>query len=202
MSSQLDICNLALTFLGAAPIVNLSDNNNRAQTLSLLYTQVRDAELRKHTWRFSIKRDAMSALVSVPASGPYSQQFQVPSDCLKVLMVGDSWPSADMSDYRTAPTTDDYSVEGDKILSNLPAPLSIRYVRQVTDTGLYDPAFVIMFAAMMAWKGCEKITQSTDKRKLAQNEYDEALNAAMRANAIEKVPEFPADSSWILSRMQ
>lgn len=201
MASQVEICNLALGFLGASPIVNLSDNNTKADALRTSYASVRDAELRKHNWRFAIKRDALPALVAVPISGPYSQQFQKPVDCLKILMVGDSYPGSDLSDYRTGPSTDDYSPEGDKILSNLPAPLAIKYIYQVIDTGLYDASFVVAFAAMLAWKTCERITQSTDKRKFAQNEYDEAINAAIRSNAIEGVPEYPADGSWVTARM-
>ena len=201
MASQTEICNLALSFIGAGTIVNITDNNMKAQVLNAEYASVRDSELRKHTWRFSIKRDSLPALITVPVSGPYGQEFQLPSDCLKVLMVGDSYPGADLSDYRTGPSTDDYSVEGDKILSNLPAPLSIKYVYQVVDTGLYDSSFTIAFASMLAWRICERITQSLDKRKAASQEYDEAISAAVRANAIEKVPEYPADSSWVLSRM-
>ena len=201
MASQTEICNLALSFLGAGTIVSITDNNTKAQVLNAEYAAVRDSELRKHTWRFSIKRDALPALTTAPISGPFTQEFQLPTDCLKILMVGDSWPGADMSDYRTGPSTDDYSPEGDKILSNLPAPLSIKYVYKVVDTGLFDPSFTMAFAAMLAWKCCERITQSLDKRKAASQEYDEAISAAVRANAIERVPERSADDSWVLSRM-
>jgi len=202
MASQAEIANLALSFLGAGTIVNLTDNNTRAQVLNAEYASIRDAELRKHTWRFSVKRASLPALVETPVSGPYGTMFELPVDCIKVLMVGDGWPGVDISDYRTAPTTDDYSVEGDKILTNLPAPLAMKYVYRVVDTGLYDASFTIAFAAMLAWKCCERITQSTEKRQLAQREYDDAISAAVRANAIEKVPEYPADDSWILARMQ
>lgn len=202
MASQTEIANLALSFLGAGQIINITDDNTKAQVLNAEYEHVKNAELRKHTWRFAIKRDSLSALTSTPVSGPYTQEYQLPTDCLKVLMCGDSYPGMDMSDYRTGPTDNDYVLEGNKILSNLPAPLAIRYVYRVTDTGLFDASFVIAFAAMLAWKCCERITQSTDKRRLAQNEYDEAIQSALRANAIEKPPEYPADSSWVLSRIQ
>lgn len=201
MASKTEICNLSLSFLGASQIVNISDNNAKAQVLRAEYEHVKRSELRKHTWRFAIKRDSLSALTSTPVSGPYTQEFELPTDCLKVLMAGDSWPGADMSDYRTGPSSDDYVIEGNRILSNLPAPLSLRYIYDVDDSGVFDSSFVVAFAAMLAWKTCERITQNTDKRRLAQNEYDEAVQAALRANAIEKPAEYPADSSWVLSRI-
>lgn len=202
MASQADICNLALSFLGAGTITAITDNTTAARVLTAEYPFVRDSELRARRWRFSIKRTTLAALSTAPASGPYNTQFQLPVDCLAVLMAGDGWPGADLSDYRSSPSTDGYVVEGNQILTNLPAPLSLRYTAQITDTGTFDACFVNAFAAMLAWKCCERITQSGDKRKLAITEYDQAIKAGYRANAIEKIPEFPADDSWIMARSQ
>lgn len=202
MSSQTDICNLALSFLGAGTITAITDSSNAARVLTAEYNLIRDSELRQRTWRFSIKRATLAALVTPPVSGPYNTMFQLPVDCLKIIMAGDSWPGVDLSDYRTAPPTDGYVVEGNQILTNLPAPLSLRYIAQITDTGTYDASFVNAFAARLAWKCCERITQSAEKRKLAMTEYNEAVSAGYRANAIEKIPEFAADDSWVLARMQ
>lgn len=202
MASQTQVCNLALSFLGAGTITAITDNTTAARVLSAEYDLTRDAELREHTWCFSIKRASLAALTDVPVSGPYSTYYQLPSDCLKVLMAGDSWPGANLTDYRTSPVNSDYLLEGGRILTNLPAPLSLRYIAQISDTGLFDSNFVIALAAKLAWKCCERITQSAEKRQLAIAEYNSAVSAGLRANAIEKVTEFPADDSWILARVQ
>lgn len=202
MASQPQICNLALTMIGSGTITAITDNNDRARALSAVYAPVRDAELRSHLWRFSIKRASLPKLVPVPVSGPYTQLFQLPSDCLKVLEVGDWFPGADVSDYRTGPSGADWKIEGTTILSNLTAPLSLRYVAQITDEGIFDAAFVQAFAARLAQRICNRMTPSTGDRQLGMVEYKEAISLALRANAIEEPPEHSADSSWVLARIQ
>jgi hypothetical protein len=201
-AAPLDICNLALSFLGAGQIQSLTQPTNTARVLNSEFAMTRDAEIRAHVWKFAKSRAALSALVAVPASGPYTNQFALPSDCLRVLMVGDSYPGIDLQDYRQDPTNADYSIEGRNILTNLPAPLAISYMAQVTDTTQFDACFDIVLAAKLAWKCCERITQSADKRKLAIAEYKAGLMDALRANAIEGPPVMIADGPWLIARLQ
>jgi hypothetical protein len=202
VASQTDICNLALSFLGSATITTITDSSTAARVLIAEYEFVRDAELRAHTWRFAIKRAALPALAAPPLTGPFLLQYQLPADCLKILVAGDYFPSADMSNYRTNQSDATYLVEGNVIVTSYPAPMALRYVYRVEDEGLFDASFTIAFAARLAWLCCERITQSPDKRKLAMTEYTKALTDAIRANAIEHVTDFPSDDTWILARMQ
>lgn len=200
MASAVEICNRALGKLGAETITSLADNTTNARALNTSYAIVRDAELRRRRWRFAIKRASLAALSTAPISGIYKLQFQLPSDCLRILDVSDSWPGSDTSDYRTS-TTADYSLEGRTILTNIKAPLPLRYIAQITDTGLFDSAFVEAFAARLAWENCERITQSGSKRQLAMTEYKQAIREAVMANALENPPEYAADSSWMTARI-
>lgn len=201
MASQVDIVNEACILLGATPVTAITDNSNQARAFSAVWNTERDGELRKHLWKFAMARAALPALASVPASGPYTQQYAVPSGCLRVITVGDSWPAADVSDYRSGPTTDDYSVEGGLILSNLPAPLSVRYVQQITDPGLFDAAFAQAFAARLAYVCCFRITSSLERQKEAAVAYKDAIREAIRANALESTPVYPGDDTWVSVRM-
>jgi hypothetical protein len=203
VASQVDIANLALSYLGAATITSLSDPTTSARVINAEYDLHRKAELRgPNRWRFAIARTTMAASATSPASGPYSYQYPLPADCLRVLDVGDSFPAIDLSDYRTSWTTADYQLEGRQILTNLPAPLSLRYTQDLTDTSQFDSLFVIALAAKLAWTCCERITQSEVKRKLAIDQYQSAISDARRTNALELVPEYPADSAWVIARMQ
>jgi len=200
MASQTDICNDALTILGAGTINAITDQSNQARALNAVWNVQRDAELRKHRWKFSIVRASMPALAGAPASGPYTQWFQLPAGCLRVLEVGDSYAATDLSDYRSGPTLDDYSIEGGKVLSNLSAPLSIRYVQQVTDPTQWDAAFTAAFAARLAARTCFRITQSNESVKLAEARYKQDILDAIRANALETTPTFLADDTWVSTR--
>ena len=203
MASVTDVCNLALSYLGANTITSITDNVTGARILNTEFGPTRDAELRGPArWRFAIKRAALAASTTVPPSGVYNTSFPLPTDCLRILEVGDFYPGADMADYRTGQSNADYSLEGRSILTNFASPLTFRYISQITDTTQWDAAFVQVMGAKLAWTCCERITQSSDKRKFAIEQYKDFLSAAVRSNALEMVPEFPADSSWVLARMQ
>ena len=199
MASSVAIGNRALTKVGEARIQSLSDDLEAARVISAAWDILRDDELRAHNWGFAMTRASLAALVSAPDWG-FDRQFQLPSDCLRVVQVGEYWPGPSLTDYRGSADLM-YRIERGKILTDLSAPLKIRYVARIEDTGSWDSAFVEAFACRLAMEIAERITQSTSKRELAYGEYKRALSMAHRANAIEKPPEPLADDTWILSRL-
>lgn len=201
MAAQVDIANDALIMIGVDTITAMSDQFNQARAINAVWNLERDNELRARVWKFSIARAALPALSTSPASGPYTSQYQLPAQCLRTLMVGDSYPAADLSDYRSGPTMEDYAIEGGMILTNLPSPLSIRYVQQITDPGLFDASFAKMLACRIAKAVCFRLTNSMEMVKAVMAEYSSALSDAMRANALETAPSFPADDTWINTRL-
>ena len=144
MASQVEIVNRALTKIGEARILSMSDDVEPARSADSLWDIVRDAELRIRRWKFSIKRDSLAALVDAPDWG-FSYQYQLPSDCLRILQVNDIFPGVDLSDYRSTDAAL-WRVEGQKILTDIGAPLKVRYIRREDDTGVWDSAFVEAFA--------------------------------------------------------
>ena len=197
--SDVAIVNLALTKLGEARITSLDDDLKPARTMKAIYEMIRDAELRRRKWRFSIRRTALPALTETPAFG-YANAYQLPADCLKILMVGDMAPGVDLSDVRTGFDTELYSLEGRQILTDLAAPLSLRYQSRVTDPTQFDATFVAALASRLAYEACEDLTQSSSKKQDAANDYRTAIREAVAANAIEVAPTPLADDSWLLSR--
>jgi hypothetical protein len=199
MASNVEIANRALTKIGANRIIALTDNTKEGRTVNSMFTLVRDAELRKRTWRFSIKRAELAALASAPTFG-FAYQYRPPADCLKIVDVGELYPAADMSDY-VGSDTSSYAYENGVILTDEAAPLNLRYVARIEDPTLFDALFVEAFACKLAMEMAEPITQSSTKRELATREYKDAIIEAMRANAIEKPPVKLADDTFILARL-
>lgn len=203
MASQTDIANLALSILGKPSIASLLDNSNAARVINIEYDMLRRALLRgRSTWRFSIKRASLPVLTTPPVSGPYTQQYAMPTDCLKVIMAGDTYPGLDLSDYRLGPTDAGYLVEGRNILCDYGAPLSLQYVYDVTDTTQFDPWFVVYFASELAWTCCERLTGSDAKQEAANKRKESALIQAASSNALENTPIQNADDTWVACRMQ
>jgi len=199
MASQVEIANRALTKIGESRITSLADNVEAARTINQMWDTVRDAELRSHNWNFSIARVSLAALITVPAFR-YAYEFELPSLCLKVIQVGEYYPGPSMSNYRNAPEAP-YQIEGRKILTDYPAPLYVRYVASIDDTGLWDSSFTEAFASRLAAEACERITQSNTKKQTAEADYKRAISDALRADAIENPPDPLPDDSWVLSRI-
>jgi len=203
MASQADIADLALSILGKPSLASLGDNSNAARVINIEYDMIRRALLRgRATWRFSIKRAKLPALTTAPVSGPFTTQYALPTDCLRILLAGDTWPGMDLSDYRQGPTDASYVLEGRNILCDYGGPLSLKYVGDITDTTLFDAWFVIYLAAEIAWTCCERLTGSDAKQAAAKDRKENALLQAANSNALENVPEQLADDTWVLARLQ
>ena len=194
------IANLALTKLGEARIISFGDDTKSSRAVLAVYDVLRDAELRRRKWRFSLKRAQLPALAVAPEFG-YAYAYQLPHDCLSILSVGDIAPGVDLSDYRTGLDTELYSVEGRTILTDLPAPLKLRYKARITDPTQFDVAFVQAFASRLAYELAEELTQSASKKQQAAEDYRQTLREAVAANAIEVAPTPIPDDAWLLSRI-
>jgi len=196
--SEVDICNAALSKLGAEPILALTDNNNRGRAVGGRYAFVRDAELRRHRWKFAIQRVSLAALAQAPDSD-YERQFQLPNDFLRLLPGADIRSMPDASDFRTGQSAL-YQIEGRRILTDLSAPLAIRYTARVVDTATFDSAFSEALASRLAYECCKKITGNDNEKQSCLVDYRLALREAIQANALESAPEEQADDTWITAR--
>ncbi len=199
MASKTDIANRALTKLGDDRIIDLLDDTERARTINSIYNSCRDAELRAHVWNFAVRRVALPRLITVPAFG-FAYEYQIPAESLRLIQVGECWHWWSLQDYISGSTAQ-FQVEGRKILTDFDAPLKIRYIERIDDTGLYDALFVEAFACRLALEACERITQSNTKLQAIQEQYKENLRMALRVDAIENPPEQLPDESWMISRL-
>jgi len=198
-ASIIQVANRALTKLGAARIISLSDDNKQARAINSCYEDLRDDELRAHRWQFAIKRTSLAALTDAPAFG-YTYQYELPSDFLRLDMVNDEYPAAIMDNYIGAEYVD-WVIEGNRILTDIGAPLKLRYGAQITDVTEWDVNFREALASRIAYEICEDLTQSDTKKQFAMQDYRRAIGQAIRVNAIERPPVMPPDDQWVVSRI-
>lgn len=192
MSSKVQIANRAITKLGASRIISLTDSNTVASTINSMFEDVLKQELRRNNWRFAIKRTTLVQSADKPEWG-YQNAYELPVDFLQLIQVNDKY-------IRPFGGQSFYSLEGRKVLTNLPAPLRLRYTYYVQDTSLFDPLFEEVLACKLAMESAEALTQNTQKRDLATREYQFAIQQAVRQTAIEVPPEQLPYGSWFDSR--
>ena len=208
MASQTDWANRALDKIGEQPIIGLDANTPQGRLVSRMFPIIRDDEMRRRKWSFTIKRAMLAADVGAPLYG-YGAQYTLPVDCLRVLSIFAFDIGPNLSDYN-AGMSQTYVVEGRKILYGRPIPggpattepMPLRYIARTEDTTLWDPSFGEAFACRLAAEIAERLTQSSEKRQLAWQEYNMAIGAAKRANAIELPADYITDDSWLVGRLR
>lgn len=200
MASKVEIGNRSLSKVGEARMTALTDNSKPAREINAAFDMVRDAELRKYRWSFAKRRAVLAALVAAPAFG-FSYEFTLPTDCLRVLSVGDFSPGVDISNARNA-DAQAYVIESRSILTDDAGPLNLVYTASIEDTASWDACFVETFAARLAFDVADALTASQSRKDALFQEYKDSLRDARRANAIELPPSPIADDTWILARGQ
>lgn len=193
------IVNRGFDKLGVESITGFSDQSKQGRWANRNYEALRDLELSLRTWRFSVARVSLAALATAPAFG-YARQFQLPADFLRLISAGDTAPGVDLSEIRTALDAADYEIEGGLLVTNLGAPLKVRYVRKVTDTSTFPPYFVEALAARIAVEAGPSLTDSNSRTEKAMADYQLAVRTAVRANAVQQPPQPLADDSWLVAR--
>tara|TARA_R110002020_G_scaffold85121_4_gene210273 strand:- start:1186 stop:1740 length:555 start_codon:yes stop_codon:yes gene_type:complete len=180
--SIVDIANKALTYLGADAITNVSDDTVEGRSINRIFEQSRDYCLRDHPWNFALIRVALAADTTSPV-WEYTNSFSWPSDCLRIIEVD---------------TTEEWAVEGRRIVSDAAAPLNILYISQVTDVALYDAKFVEAYAMRLAADVAYELTASQTVVAAAENKYLSLIQEARLVDAQES--SSTTEDTWLAAR--
>jgi hypothetical protein len=200
MTSSIDIVNLSLSKLGSATrIISLNDGTQEAITAKLFYDPIRKELLSQNDWSFARKRASLAALVDTPVYG-FERQFELPSDYLSLISVGEFFPPHDYSTVRNF-NNSEYAIENGMILTDKEAPLKILYTADIVDTEKFSASFVIYMATYLAYHMCEEITQSNTKKQLLEKEAADMRQKAVSFDRMQKPPQYLGGGSWEDSRV-
>ncbi|MEE5079561.1 hypothetical protein V2K58_08540 [Pseudomonas alliivorans] len=188
MTTAVSISSDALLMLGAQTINDFNDPVDRAKLASNLYKGTRDDLLRNHPWNCCIKRVVLAPDATPPAFG-YDQQFELPSDCLRVLEVGANNAQID------------YLVEGTRIQANTTV-LQLKYVFRNENESTWDSSLVELMTIAMAAKMAYAITQSSAVQQSMKQELEIAKRRARAIDGQEDPPQTLGDERLYAARFQ
>jgi len=193
MASQIGICNLALIRMGGPPITSLDDGSKIANTFKAIWDTVVDIVLRDHPWNFAIARSNMTLLAETPTWG-FTYVFQLPTDCLRILGIGDS-DNVDINPLLV------YKIEGQKLYTDESA-VYLKYVQRITSIGTFDARFASALASRLAMETAIYLTQKPEVKSQMQKEYFLELSGARGIDAQEDTPqEVVISGDWEDSRL-
>ncbi len=183
--STISICNRALDLLGADPILSLDDSSKSGRLCARNFAAARDAVLRAYPWNGAMKRARLAALVETPAWG-YAAQYQLPSDCLRILRLDDMGETP-------------WRIEGRRILTDAGAPLNVLYIARTDD--IDDPLLADAIAARLATDIGYAITGNASGQQAAWQLYTAKLAEARAIDAQEGTPDAFTADQWLESRL-
>lgn len=172
--SDVEICNRALDLLGAEPITALAGASVAARLCNRNFIPARDAVLRAYPWNEAVARAALAADVTAPTWG-FDYAYTLPTDCLRVVTI-----------EAESDSTGAWRVEGRKILTDVGAPLNIRYIRQLTDPGLIGPMLADAIAARLAAQIAFGVTNNASMAQQMQALAEQAIRDARQIDALEQ----------------
>jgi hypothetical protein len=187
MASKVQICNMALSRLGARSIVSLDEGTNEANLCNTLFDDIAERVMVQGSWTTTIKRVGLPRTVNTPSFG-YGYEYQLPVDpkCLKVLNVNDS-------SIRT-----DYRIEGDKLLCD-DDTVKIRYIAKLTNTSDYGPLLTEAIELLLASYLAYPLTGNGAMADRMKAEYSEILmnNLAVDNQQGSKDMMISDDLTWV-----
>lgn len=186
MANQVEICNSALTMIGTQPIMSLDDGNEQAKLCKNHIGSSQQIVLRAHRWNCATKRVILAPLVTTPAF-EYSNEFQLPAQCLKVLKIDPSINTA-------------YRIEGTLVRADS-TQLELIYIEDpLAKTEDLDSMCAESISAYLAWKICYALRQSTKLREQLFTDYHNTLRTAKSMDAKEDSMDTMTATAWDDSR--
>ena len=192
MASDVDLCNRALTLLGAsARITTIGENSANGQLCQLLYDPTRLSVLAAHPWNFAKRRAVLTRLSATPPF-KWSYYYEMPVGYVRVIGVyadGDCY--VQMTEY----AEEAYEESGTQTKRVIATSAEAVYLEYVADTQasrdvnqmpvLFRDALVTKLAADMA---VEK-TEHLNKADLLNAKFERIIAQARSQDTMNDPPE-------------
>ena len=186
--NEVDICNLALNFLGKGMIKSLSENNELSRTCKLHYDRYRKILLKDYNWEF-----AQRTMKLTPIAEDYGDSvkgwkyvYEYPEECLQVLKVynGDENKKDDHREKFSVQCVD-YRL-GTKVICCDIEDAYMDYVADETDCNYFSEEFIEAFAHYLAYGMAQALTGSEGKAQTELQYMQTALYQAKLRTARER----------------
>lgn len=186
-TSSVQIANMALTGVGATRITALDQACEEARHVNAVYDPMLEEVQAAHPWNFTVTREELALLAEAPEFG-WSYAFQLPTGCLRVLGT-----DLDENGYP-------WVIENGKLLTDQ-TTVKIKYIKKITDTTQFSPAFVNAFAARLEAELAFPLSQNPDLGKMKYTAYLEKLRIAKGIDSQEgRGLETMQGDAWLDSR--
>ena len=186
MTSEVSICNLALSHIRAGTIASLTEAGTAPEACALWYDVARDLALADIWWNFAGKTVVLAKQTEVP--NEWSFGYAYPTDCLfarYITPTGKLRQEADRIAFEVAIN----DAGNESILSNQDEAC-LTYTFQQTDPNKFHPHFVVALSYQLAVHIAVPIAGTSKGRVLREDAATAYLNAIRAAISADSAEEF------------
>lgn len=205
MTSEVAICNQAISWLGGNLIISLDDGTTEAILCKANFSILRDAVLEEGKWTFATKRFKLLPSPDAPVYG-YSAKFELPSNVLLVIEARDNDAASGIggilfttSESANGSSRLDWRLEEGFIVADA-SQVFCKCVIRITDTTKFTTTFNQALAARIAADIAGTLTESSAKEERMWNKYYAAINLALAADGLQGKSDRIRTKSRILER--
>ena len=168
--SKTEICNKALTLVGANPIVSITDDSQNARILNRVYELALKSILSEAPWVFALRRTnlALSGDALEWTDTGENYLYVKPNEMIRAFRASDSdatW--RELGDYIVSDTTD-LGLEYTYYL-DVPSKYTTSFVEAFVDKLCSDIAFMVLNSKTVAENFLEKYEKVSLAKALAEN---------------------------------
>lgn len=202
MASAVDICNIALSHIGADAVVNSitpPDGSVESGHCARFYPIARRAMIEAHAWSWAKTRVTLAAVDNDSLTWSYA--YAKPADCIRPLRIltlttinavlldasfdGVFWPASALRDELfTERGSAAFDVEGGVIRTHQPEAVLL-YLRDVTDTTKWGPSVTAALGMMLAGYVAGPIIKGMEGARIGQSWRQSAMLEVAKAAAAD-----------------
>ena len=190
MTTQLEICNIALSYVGATPIADLSETSTEAIWCNTNYEPLKQAVLAERTWNFAEATTETTNATEAPGGG---YLYAYPAGAVRVYRCYKQiLPTRRLANWQR---------QGPNILADFDGTLYIIGTDSSTLEADFPPMFTQALAARMAMEMALPIARSQSMLAGLVSMYEQKISAAAAADGSEGRSERHDSSELTSSRV-
>jgi len=172
MTSEVSVCNLALSHLGDEATVSSIDppeGSEQAERCAMFYPIARNTVLESHAWGCATTRKPLVELSGVEPPDSWAYAYAYPNGCLRplVLLMPGASDDDDGKDFVVEETED-----GTRVIYTNVEDADLRYIFLQDDTTRYSALMVNAIARLLASYLAGPVIKGTEGMKVSQGQLE------------------------------
>ena len=197
MTSEVDICNLALTESFCSEIQSLTAQSREAEVCNRFYAQCRDLLLSGYNWKFNQVRRSLSVSSETPPDD-WGYAYEVPTNCLYAVKIFQS----NRNPTKEIPFTIESKLNVDEKILYTDEPEAILiYRKKITVTNMFSPMFIEAFANLLGAKVAMGLKQDINLANIRMTSFWQAVSRGTILDSAARDEDAQPDSELVTSRL-